>query len=203
MIARIAKRAVRGNEELKRHVPLTWSDTNIVQSVNNISSQLITSISGGDAFNNREGNQCRLASLYFRGRILGDGAAGIPTHGSVRIVLFWDKQPVIGTPAVSGNIMDMGTAPVFYGQTNWPNRRRFKVIHDKIYHFQPANNNIATLVPQNEVKIYKRFKYPKLSWQDATATNVMGPHLYVNIYSAEADNTFRVSGHWVIKFKEF
>lgn len=214
-IAKIAKSVAHRRAELKCNQPFSYAGGaapigQIPVQSNAISSTLITNIGGGATSTTREGNMCYLDQVWIRGHIYNTLAATAPpptnTSGTIRLVVFWDRQPVIGTNATSGNVLDMalGTAADLYGMQNWGNRRRFKIVKDMTINPKILTANILNNGGQHKLSLRLRFKKGgrKLSWQDATGTNVMGPHLYWFMMSAEASDTWRFVGTVHLKWRD-
>lgn len=214
-IAKIAKSVISRRSELKCNQPFSYAGGaapigQIPIYANNISSSLLTNIGGGSTVTTRTGNECYLRYVRIRGHIYNTLAATAPpptnTSGSIRLVVFWDNQPVIGTNAVSGDVltMSLGTSADFYGTQNWGNRKRFKIIKDKIIRPTDFTANIANNGFQKNLSVILKFKKggKKLRYQDATGTNMMGPHLYWFLMSQEAADTWRFVGTVQLKWED-
>lgn len=195
---------IRRKVELDRALVISWNGAAVSQSLSTLAMSLVTNISGGSGVNQRVGNQCILQEVSFNYGVSWV-AATAATSIRLRQVMVLDRQPVIGTPPNIGDVIDMGTNPIFFGQQNWGNRKRFTILRDKIFTLgmEGILNNGAGAVNTKQFRFRKRFKGGRLlSWQDATGTNVIGPHIYFLHFTAEADNSVAAYGHVVVKYKE-
>lgn len=167
----------------------------------NPAAALITSIAGGSTDITRVGDDVNLRKLTARFTYLGNinGA-----NGHMRIVIFWDKQPVVGSAAQWNSVMQVGATAgnAFLANPNQPNSGRFKVIYDKVLKAKDVylSTGGTAALTQGYVTFKKKWKAKKLRWTDATATNVIGPHLY---YFAMTDATANIPVHRVEMLLQF
>lgn len=177
----------------------------LADAATNPNAALITAITGGSTDTTRVGDDVNLKELDMRFTYLGNinGA-----NGHMRIVVFWDNQPVVGTPAAWNSVMQVGAtaANAFLANKNQPNAGRFTVLFDKIVTkgtiICASSEGVAAL-GQGYIRLHKKWREGKvLKYTDATATNVIGSHLY---YFAVSDATANIPVHRVealIKFDD-
>jgi len=79
----------------------------------------------GDDFNNRNGREIKMKSLYLR----ITGANTVDQESCVRVMLVYDKQPNGNTPAIT----DVLVSADVNAANNLNNKERFITISDKVY----------------------------------------------------------------------
>lgn len=203
-IAKVVKSVIKRREEPKVNSNIYYNASNVDIYSTPPNSILLTAISGGSTVSTRVGNQCWLERSHAK-FLLSTALPVANTSTTVRLIVFWDRQPVIGTPVTLTALLDCSIAGLnqVMALPNVSNRRRFKIIRDKTYNFLNVSNNLTTNSGQRQVGWNIKFKKrPKLSYTDATSTNIQGPHLYFFIYSLEAANTFNITGQHRVVFRE-
>lgn len=156
-------------------------------------SFLLSGIGQGVTASTRIGLFCIAKALRQRGLVYSSVAAA---RLQTRHVIFWDKTPVInGTIGpVWSLVFDIAATPgnAFWALPKFQNRKRFKIIYDKIYDNWNAHhpdNTAAALATQSfKVSKIKSVNNKSLNYNSATATDIIKPHLYM-FHVTSIDNT--------------
>jgi len=172
-------------------------------------SFLLSGIGQGTTVKLRIGNYCVAKKLMQKGNVYSSIAAA---KLQVRHVIFWDSEPVInGTEGpVWSLVFDTAStfANAFWALPKFENRKRFHIIYDKVYDDwdrHHPDNTAAALANQNfKVTKIKRVNNAALNYRSATATDIVGKHLYMFMVCS-IDNTAgtvlqNIEGH--LQFKD-
>lgn len=118
-----------------------------------------TNIAAGDDINQRDGRQIRLSSLLLRLRLDNTTVYDYPVGGTtwsvynrapqnVRVCVIWDKYPN-GVQAATSEIFQVsadtgGGIQNVMAPMELKNRRRFRMLSDKVYALGTVNNQVST-----------------------------------------------------------
>lgn len=179
-VKKYVKKQLKRFGETKYTPSVSIDGTAIVQASTNPNSTLLTNIGGGSTVSTRVGNSAMLRNIQLNMYL--NYPIGV-TNSFVRIVVFIDKDPVIGAPVSWSAIFTASAAAGandFIGTRNTALIDRFRILRD--FWLKPYNriNGAATTLGQWHKKVNIRFKKGmKLKWTDATGSNVTNPHVYI------------------------
>lgn len=123
-----AKRVVNRMAEKKWYTSHTAVD---ISQTGNI--DWLSQIPQGDTDLTRDGDQCRLTSLSFKGNLIAASTDGTNT---VRIIIFkWNDNNIVSAPDLDDILTATGTGEVPLGMYQQDNVRskRFNILYDKLY----------------------------------------------------------------------
>lgn len=132
-------------------------------------------VNEGDTNTTRKGSVIRATSLRFKVRMLGNNTNS--SCSSVRIIIFWDRQPnganptPVGAPT-STSYLDSSVVTVGYAihmQCNFNQTARFKTLFDKTY---TIPNYIDIAAALNGRFISKKIKLNRLCHYDSTGNGI-------------------------------
>lgn len=151
---------------------------------------LLSSIGGGSTVGTRVGNACRLRRLQLN---IGVNWGLANATDRVRMIIFVDRQPVIGTPASWNDLLTSlaaASANAIQGLRNNANLGRYRIVRDRYIRPENLVSGSAGAQGQHSEIITVRFKGQgrKLHYKSATATDVDGPHYYVVFANDQAGN---------------
>jgi len=136
----------------------------------------LNQITGGSDAVQRVGNEIELKSLYLKGGIRRNAAAG---YTNMRIMLVHDRENTGSTPAIT----DILESASVFSLANWDNRKRFRIMKDTKYNFGDDT--------MKDYSFYKNFgtRGFKLEWTTDVATACKSNVMYLVCISDEATNT--------------
>lgn len=140
------------------------------------SLQLLTGISIGDNYNQRDGNSVKLQSNYFVMRVFNNPAA---SFSNIRFVLVQDNE-YNGTALTTAQILEVATAPAsLVAPLNHTIGSRLNILYDKYISLGGAGQNTAI------VEQYTTFNESHIKFNDAniTTTTLREGHLYMLLIS--------------------
>lgn len=154
------------------------------------SVNLINGIARGDDINERTGREIILKSIQINGRIRSTAATGVTQIG--RVICVYDRQTNGAAPAIT----DVLTSNSTTSARNLENRRRFKILMDKVFALSAAGQSGE----QQEFRFYRRLRHPvTFNAGDAgTVADIASGSLYIltlgeNAPGATAGSTTMVS----------
>lgn len=145
----------------------------------------LSQIAQGDAYNNREGNSCKVISELLRMEFALNTAN---EYDFMRCILFIDNENSNATPAVTDVLESANTN----SSLNHVNGKRFSIIRDA---------KIALKKDMNATQ-YKTFSKLKnhLKWSSGTATDTREGHIYLLVIGAQNVNPSNFSYNNRIRF---
>lgn len=135
----------------------------------------LSQIPGGDAYNQRDGNSCRLKSQLFRLSAVLNSSAD---QTFVRFILFKDNEARNASPAAA-DLLETGND--YLSPLNHVNGKRFTVIRDKVLNLRKDMNSA---VSKEYIKCSHHLKF-----SSATSTDVREGAMYVLLISDQVTNT--------------
>lgn len=175
------------NVEFKSHD--VYGQTNI----NNTGTLvLLNGLSNGDDYDDRDGRQVRFKSLQLNTRCLLDSVSA--TNTLFRMIIFIDKQPNAGAPAVT-ELLDLTSAPRTDAHRNLDNRKRYVILKDKRF-------CVNQIVPEKIVDVYKKIDMKTIYDDSSTSTinDITSNSFYVYFVSDQAVNTPQVTYNARLRF---
>lgn len=139
-----------------------------------------------------------LTSIDITSDIINDGATDNTSF--VRILIFWDLQPYVGTPTANDLLSQVGSTGIVVWPRNWNKRRRFRVIRDKqfrisapMYHaIDTTNTHYFPFVDGERVHEFYIKLNKWMQWQTDASTSASNRNLYMLIVAT--DQSFGASG---------
>lgn len=142
------KRLVKRIRRFERSVETKYVDTNVVAGAVSSTGSLgclNTPILGTNAAQ-RIGEKVTNSSLIIKGTL----TYADPTN-LIRLIVFWAKQPH-GTAPFPADILSTSASAPITSNRNWPQRKGFKVIFDRVYLLNDSD------LRQRKFKIWKKLK---------------------------------------------
>lgn len=146
---------------------------------------LCDALAPGTAANQRIGMKVAIRSIELRVWLMNNAATGV--EQAVRVMLFWDRQANGAIPAAVTDII-IAASPI--APRNLANRRRFKIIKDKV--FTIGSCAATTGSPTSRTyKNYIKFKKPVIVEYNAgvagNIADISSNSLYMLTIGTEAD----------------
>lgn len=162
---RIARRAYKGVKRINRLIETKFGETGSITSVGTTPYVInITNIAVGTSPSNRIANEISVSSLCIKFCIQTAATVTDDKTNLVRILVLIDKDNFMaGSYSHAAYLQNTGN-PLF-SYINMANRKKFKVLHDKLYRIDALSN------PQQYIT--KKFKLRrKVQWDNTGASTV-------------------------------